>query len=525
MRKLVLASRNAHKIKELKELLTDIPFEIKTLEDYPSVPVIEEDGATYKENALKKAVLTANITGELTLADDSGLEVKFLRGRPGVQSARFAHDDESRIHKLLKALELTPPIERGAQFICVVAIAEPHGQVWTVQAKCNGMISPTPMGTNGFGYDPIFLFPELKKTFAQLNSREKAHLGHRGKAIRHARLMLMRIGTLSASPIVSEPEELEVPRYASIDMGTNCLRLLIAEINEEGKFQPFLRRSEIVHLGRGMAEKKITPGGMRRVCQQMEKYWDILKKYPVLNIYAGATSAVRDAANQEEFLKEIQDKFKLEVKVLSGEEEAELTFLGATSGVSSEKLFVVDIGGGSTEFIAGTNKKVETAKSLNIGSVRFSEEHIFNDPVIAREVENITRHIQKELKTLEFSEMDSSFTMVGTGGTMTTIAAMSQQMEKYDSAKIHGYTASLSDVELLTEELVKRSIAERKELPGLDPNRADVILAGVLICREVMRFFKFKQMTVSERDLLDGLILANTTAVPKSDILSKESFL
>ncbi len=508
MRKLVLATRNEYKVKELKELLADIPFEIKTLADYPSVPLIEEDGSTYKANALKKAVLTANITGELALADDSGLEVKFLRGGPGIHSSRFASDDTSRIHKLLMAMKLVPPIERGAQFVCVVAIAEPHGQVWTVQGRCSGMITPIPLGTNGFGYDPIFLFPELKKTFAQLNSREKAHHGHRGKAIRSARLMLKRIETISASPIVSEPEELEIPRYASIDMGTNCLRLLIAEIDENGGFQPFLRRSEIVHLGHGIAEKKITPGGTLRVCQQLEKYWDILKKYPVLNIYAGATSAVRDAVNQEEFLKEIQDKFKLEVKVLKGEEEAELTFLGAISGISAEKLLVVDIGGGSTELIIGNGNKIDQVKSLNIGSVRYTEEYIFHDPVTQMELENVVKHIQIHLKTLEFPKMDS-FITVGTGGTITTIAAMNRQLEKYDSTKIHGSAFSLSEVELLTEELAKRTITQRKELPGLDPKRADVILVGVLICREVMRFFGFKQMTVSERDLLDGLILSN----------------
>ena len=509
MRKLVLATRNEHKVKELKELLHGLPFDIKTLNDYPNVPPIVEDGATYVDNAVKKAVIVANNTGELSLADDSGLEVTILDGKPGIHSARFAPDDQSRIKKLLQSLSTISTKDRGAQFVCAAAIAEPHGQVWTVQGTCQGMISPTPLGENGFGYDPIFFFPELKKTFAQLSSQEKAHHGHRGKAVRNARLILNKIHTTSASPILDKDKEIEIPRYASIDIGTNCLRLLIADIDKEQHLKTFLRHSEIVRLGQGMAEKQLSPGGIQRVFQQMEKYMEVLKKHPVVDIFIGATSAVRDATNQEEFVQKFYDKFKLQVKVLGAEEEAQMTFLGASSDIVNGSTFVVDIGGGSTEFIKGNDGKIEKEKSIKLGTVRLTEKYIYHDPVTTAEMEAAIKQIHHELENLEFGELDKTYRLIGTGGTMTTIATMSQHLEQYDSAKVHGYETSLSDIELLAYELVQRTEEKRKELPGLDPKRADVILAGILICQEIMRYFHFGKLTISERDILDGLILMN----------------
>lgn len=187
--KLVLASNNKGKIRELSEMLASYNIEVLSLNDFPQVGDIEEDGQTFKENAVKKATVTAGLTGLAALADDSGLEVDYLDGAPGVYSARFAgteKSDRANNEKLLKLLAGLPPDKRAARFQCVIAIARPGGLVHTVQGTCEGVIAGEPRGDMGFGYDPLFYLPEYDKTFAEIDLPLKNKISHRGKALAKA---------------------------------------------------------------------------------------------------------------------------------------------------------------------------------------------------------------------------------------------------------------------------------------------------------------------------------------------------
>jgi XTP/dITP diphosphohydrolase len=181
---LVLATRNRGKTAEFRQLLKDFPVEIKNLDHFSPIPEIEEDGKTFEENAYKKASFTARILGIPALADDSGLVVEALGGAPGVYSARYAGasaTDEENNTRLLREMEGKE--NRAAAFECVISLAVPTGLALTYEARCEGEIQIAPRGQNGFGYDPIFYYPPLKKTFAELSMEEKTRVSHRGRAM------------------------------------------------------------------------------------------------------------------------------------------------------------------------------------------------------------------------------------------------------------------------------------------------------------------------------------------------------
>ncbi len=181
---LVIATGNPGKITEIQELLAGFPVETKNLDDFGPIPQVLEDGETFDENAYKKASFTAKILGIPALADDSGLVVEALGGAPGVLSARYAGEnatDEQRVAKLLN--EMKGQTHRRAAFECVLSIALPSGPALTYEARCEGLIAQQPSGQNGFGYDPIFFYPPLNKTFGQMTIAEKSQVSHRGKAL------------------------------------------------------------------------------------------------------------------------------------------------------------------------------------------------------------------------------------------------------------------------------------------------------------------------------------------------------
>jgi len=181
---IVIATTNKGKTAEIREMLKDFSVHIKNLEDFGPIPEIEEDGETFDENAYKKASVTARILGIPALADDSGLVVESLGGAPGVRSARYAGEkatDQQRCKKLLE--KMNGQTNRKAAFECVISIAVPTGPALTYEARCEGVIAETPHGSNGFGYDPVFFYPPLKKTFAELSRAEKSRVSHRGKAL------------------------------------------------------------------------------------------------------------------------------------------------------------------------------------------------------------------------------------------------------------------------------------------------------------------------------------------------------
>lgn len=185
---IVIATRNKGKTAEISALLEGFPVQVKNLDDFGPIPEVEEDGETFEENAYKKASFTARVLGIPALADDSGLMIDALEGAPGVHSARFAGPDatdQDRCQKLLTAMQNHD--DRGAGFACVISIAVPTGPALTYEGECRGLLTREPHGENGFGYDPVFYFPLLKKTFAQLTREEKSHVSHRGIALREVR--------------------------------------------------------------------------------------------------------------------------------------------------------------------------------------------------------------------------------------------------------------------------------------------------------------------------------------------------
>ena len=195
IKELVLATRNPDKGRELTALLGDFGISIRTLAEFPAVPEVVEDGETCEANAIKKAVTVARVTGLPAVADDTGLMVEALGGRPGVHAARYAGEGatyEDNCRKLLHELAGVPRERRGARFVTVAAIADPKGKVEAVQGVLDGLITETPAGEKGFGYDPVFFVPELGKTLAQLTPEEKNRISHRARAFAKIKELLAR---------------------------------------------------------------------------------------------------------------------------------------------------------------------------------------------------------------------------------------------------------------------------------------------------------------------------------------------
>jgi len=184
MLEILIATNNLGKVKEIKDILSNPKIKILTMKDFPYLPKIEEDGKNYQENAFKKARKTSEYTSKICLADDSGLEIEYLKGKPGIYSSRWGNSDEERINKVLELLENVPINKRNAKFVCAAVLVFPNGKTYMVKEECNGSIEFKPKGEHGFGYDPIFLVPEYNKTFAELGDKIKNRISHRGKAIR-----------------------------------------------------------------------------------------------------------------------------------------------------------------------------------------------------------------------------------------------------------------------------------------------------------------------------------------------------
>jgi XTP/dITP diphosphohydrolase len=184
MLEIIIATKNLSKVKEIKDILDNSNIKILTKKDFLQLPKIDEDGKTFQENALKKACKISEYTGKVCLADDSGLEIDYLEGKPGIYSSRWGNNDEERINKVLNLLENVPENKRNAKFVCVLVLAFPDGRKYMVKEECPGKISFIPRGKYGFGYDPIFLIPEYNQTFAELGDKIKNQISHRGKALR-----------------------------------------------------------------------------------------------------------------------------------------------------------------------------------------------------------------------------------------------------------------------------------------------------------------------------------------------------
>jgi exopolyphosphatase / guanosine-5'-triphosphate,3'-diphosphate pyrophosphatase len=292
-----------------------------------------------------------------------------------------------------------------------------------------------------------------------------------------------------------------------IDVGTNSTRLLVADV-EGGKLTPLERRSTVTRLGRGVdLSGRLSSEAIEDVCEAIGAYVGILEELGAETVDAIATSAVRDADNGDAFVAELRERFALSARILDGEEEARLTYLGATSEAPpSEPTLVVDIGGGSTELIVGNGDEVAFHDSLQIGVVRHSERHIVSDPPTAGELEALAADARTQIEKSVAVGVEAA-QGIAVAGTPTSLAAVELELEPYDPARVHGHVLSLPSIQRMLSRLASARLAERVEIPGLHPDRAPTIVAGVVVLVEAMRAFGLEEITVSEHDILYGTAL------------------
>jgi exopolyphosphatase/guanosine-5'-triphosphate,3'-diphosphate pyrophosphatase len=294
---------------------------------------------------------------------------------------------------------------------------------------------------------------------------------------------------------------------ATIDIGTNSVLLLIAE-RRDGVLVPLLERATITRLGQNVdATRRLLPEAIERTLSCLASYAEELRSFHVERLEAVGTSAMRDAAGGSEFIERAARLLGERPRVISGDEEAELTFHGALSGLHVEgPVSVFDVGGGSTEIItgnAGTKPSFSRAKSLDVGSVRLFERHVRNDPPRADELGRARDDIQAALATVE--PPGAGITLVGVAGTVTTLAAIELGLAAYDPARVHGSRLSRASAAALADQLAKQTLAERQARAGLEPKRADVIVVGAAIVREVLDWSGCSELIVSDRGVRWGL--------------------
>jgi exopolyphosphatase/guanosine-5'-triphosphate,3'-diphosphate pyrophosphatase len=296
-------------------------------------------------------------------------------------------------------------------------------------------------------------------------------------------------------------------RVAAIDCGTNSIRLLIADISG-GKFKEVLRDMEIVRLGQGVDENKsFHPDAINRTLAAVEKFKNQLAGKGVEKIRFCATSATRDAANRDLFIDGVRQILGVEVEVIPGEEEAKLSFNGATKELlqSDAPFLVVDIGGGSTEFVYG-NKEVEFAKSVDIGCVRMSERHLKSQPVEMSQVAQAIIDIDKAIaQAAAVVPISTAKTLVAVAGTATTIAAAALELETYDRYAIHLSRIPAEKVHKVSAAFQAMTKSEISKLGFMHPGRVDVITAGSLVLSRVMAATGATEFVASESDILDGM--------------------
>jgi exopolyphosphatase/guanosine-5'-triphosphate,3'-diphosphate pyrophosphatase len=301
-----------------------------------------------------------------------------------------------------------------------------------------------------------------------------------------------------------------MPRVAAIDLGTNSTRLLVADV-VDGRVDEIERETRITRLGEGVDERRrLLPLPIARVRNVLSDYRRRIEELGAERALAIATSAVRDAENGEAFLGEIECSYGFATQLLSGHDEALLTFRGVTCDRRLDGgTAIVDLGGGSTELVAADADGLRWHDSLDIGSVRLTERHLHSDPPTADELAECAEAIRALLADRVSDEIrDFVGEAIGVAGTITSLAALDLGLDEYDRERVHGHVLTREALERELERLASVPLAERRTLRPLDPDRAPVIVAGALIVREVVEFFGTHGLEVSERDILDGAALA-----------------
>jgi exopolyphosphatase/guanosine-5'-triphosphate,3'-diphosphate pyrophosphatase len=303
-------------------------------------------------------------------------------------------------------------------------------------------------------------------------------------------------------------------RVAVVDIGTNSTRLLIGDVEETGVVE-VERRTTVTNMGRGVDHSGIIcSDAVDDVCTVVGDYKARYEEMGAERVSAIATSAVRDAVNGDAFIAELRERFGLDARLLTGNEEANLTYLGATSHrPAGDSTLVFDIGGGSTELIVGSGKKVGFHTSLQAGTIRQSERHLTRDPPDPHELEDLAADIRNQIdRAIAAQAQVEPSRAIAVAGTPTSLAAIDQALEPYDPGRVHGYRLGLKRVQRMLSRLSSLPLAERLRVPGLHPGRAPTIVAGTVILVQVMRAFNVKEVEVSELDILHGTALSAVMA-------------
>jgi exopolyphosphatase / guanosine-5'-triphosphate,3'-diphosphate pyrophosphatase len=301
-------------------------------------------------------------------------------------------------------------------------------------------------------------------------------------------------------------------RVAVVDIGTNSTRLLIADVTQDGAVTEVVRHSQVTRLGAGLEQTgALAADARQRVLDTLDRYRAEIDEHGVETAVGVLTSAVRDASNGAQFTEEVREGYRLDARTIEGDEEAQLTFLGATSERTDGRdvaSVVIDIGGGSTEFVVGRGREVLFHVSTQAGVVRHSERHIASDPPTREEMDALARDVRGviEAGVPEQARADTD-AAIAVAGTATSLGAIDLELEPYDPARVHGHRLGLARIEEILERVAGMTDAERRAVPGLHPDRAPTIVAGVILLREALQAFGLDSVEVSEHDILRGAAL------------------
>ena len=303
-------------------------------------------------------------------------------------------------------------------------------------------------------------------------------------------------------------------KIGTIDIGTNSMRLLIADY-ENKIIKNRKKYINTTRIGQGVdQEGYITEEALERNLKALKEFADKCVEENCEKVYCMGTSALRDSKNGQEFVDRAKELTNIDVKIICGEEESNLGFLGVLEGAGGDKskdILVLDIGGGSTEFIVGNEDGIKFCKSENVGALRMTEKFITTDPISDEEFNNMSMFIEDTISSTIDKIKDINISkLVGIGGAITSLSAMNQQLEVYSMEKVHNSVVSKKDLEKILQNLKKMTLSDKKTIKGLQPKRADIITAGVKILHIIMEKLEIEEIMISEYDNLEGLICQNS---------------
>jgi exopolyphosphatase / guanosine-5'-triphosphate,3'-diphosphate pyrophosphatase len=300
-------------------------------------------------------------------------------------------------------------------------------------------------------------------------------------------------------------------RLAAIDIGTNSIRCIVVEVDHQGRYTVLDDEKATVRLGENLASSgAISPAAFARAVDAMSRIRKLIDGLKVSEVEAVATSAMRSATNGGELVEVLTRELGREIRIISGEEEAELVAKSVRHNfdMSGKRYMIIDIGGGSVEIMSAVANHVESSFSLDLGAVRMTDRFLTSDPVRTTDISKLKRFVRSELKTVFAEERPAVQTFICSGGTITALASMVMSMRRQTYSTSHGVEVLRSEVVHLLAMLVRKDIKSLRNVPGLNPDRADIIVAGLVVIDELMKYFGANMMLVNERGIREGLIIS-----------------